>query len=214
MKITVPCSSQPADPSAVMIAVTSYKGGVGKTTTAVHLAAYLQRQSPTLLVDGDPNRSASRWQARGQGLPFPVVDETQAPNLIPNYQHILIDTQARPTQDELKDLIKGCDLIVLPCTPDALSLDALLLTLDALKTLQASRFQILLTIIPPWPSRDGAEARSFLQEAGLPVLNHWIRRMVAYQKAALAGVLVSDVADRNAKPAWSDYVAVGKEILA
>ena len=36
------------------ITVTNYKGGVGKTTTAVHLAAYFQRLAPTLLIDGDP----------------------------------------------------------------------------------------------------------------------------------------------------------------
>ena len=46
------------------ITVTHYKGGVGKTTTAVHLAAYLQQQAPTLFIDGDPVRSgcASRLQ--------------------------------------------------------------------------------------------------------------------------------------------------------
>ena len=59
------------------IAVLGFKGGVGKTTTAVHLALYLQRcaaQAGTpqvsLLLDADPNRSASRWAERGS--PFPV----------------------------------------------------------------------------------------------------------------------------------------------
>jgi chromosome partitioning protein len=48
----------------MILTVASFKGGVGKTTTAVHLAAYLQKKSPTLLIDGDPNRSASKWTTR------------------------------------------------------------------------------------------------------------------------------------------------------
>ena len=42
----------------MIITVASYKGGVGKTTTAVHLAAYLQSLGPTLLLDGDQTRNA------------------------------------------------------------------------------------------------------------------------------------------------------------
>ncbi|NES25300.1 MAG: ParA family protein [Symploca sp. SIO3E6] len=42
----------------MIISIVGYKGGVGKTTTAVHLAGYLQTKVPTLLVDSDKNRSA------------------------------------------------------------------------------------------------------------------------------------------------------------
>jgi len=44
-------------------AVVNTKGGVGKTTTAVHLATLLARQGPTLLIDADPQASAASWAA-------------------------------------------------------------------------------------------------------------------------------------------------------
>src|SRR5690349_7749300 len=45
------------------IGVVNTKGGVGKTTIAVHLAAMLAGQAPTLLIDGDPQGSAVSWAA-------------------------------------------------------------------------------------------------------------------------------------------------------
>src|SRR3954454_11050978 len=111
----------------MILTVASFKGGVGKTTSAVHLATFLNEQAPTLLIDGDPNRSASGWSKRG-ALPFKVIDERQAAKYAKNYQHIIIDTQARPEQEDLEALVEGCDLLVLPTTPDALSLDALMQT--------------------------------------------------------------------------------------
>ena len=178
----------------------------------VHLAAYLQDRSPTLLIDGDPNRSATGWSRRGQ-LPFKVVDERQAAKYARAFEHCVIDTEARPEEEDLKALADGCDLLIIPTTPDALALDALMLTVKALDGLRTSGYRILLSIIPPRPSRDGDEARSTLIEAGLPLVTQGVRRLVAFQKAALAGVPVYAVDDPRANLGWEDYQQVGKEIL-
>lgn len=197
----------------MIITVASFKGGVGKTTTAVHLAAFLNERSPALLIDGDPNRSASGWLRRGGVLPFRVVDERQAARYAKDFANIIIDTQARPTREDLEALAGGCDLLIIPTTPDALSLDALTLTVDALKELGANRYRILLTMVPPKPSRDGAEARAMLAEAGLPVFTGSIRRLSAFQKAALIGVPVSEVkGDPRAASGWEDYCTIGGEL--
>ena len=178
----------------MIITIASFKGGVSKTTTAVHLAAYLQKRSPTLLIDGDPNRSATGWSRRGQ-LPFKVVDERLAAKYAREFEHCVIDTEARPDEKDLRALADGCDVLVVPTTPDALALDALVLTVKALNGLGATRYRILLSIIPPRPSRDPEEARSTTTEAGLPLLSRGVRRLVAFQKAALAGVPVYAVDD-------------------
>lgn len=191
----------------------SFKGGVGKTTTAVHLAAFMQQSAPTLLIDGDPNRSATGWTKRGE-LPFRVVDERQSAKFARDYEHIVIDTEARPEESDLKELADGCDLLIIPTTPDALAIDALIQTVAALEKIGTDRFRILLTIIPPRPSHDGDEARSLMAERGLPLFTGEVQRLVAFQKAALAGAPVYKVNDPRAEQAWNCYVNVGKEIAA
>ena len=50
---------------------------MGKSTTAVHIAAYFSDYGNTLLVDGDPNHTAVAWANRGK-LPFEVVTSQQS----------------------------------------------------------------------------------------------------------------------------------------
>jgi chromosome partitioning protein len=211
LKCLVEFGRQPGR-KTVIVTIASFKGGVGKTTTALHLAAYLQEKAPTLLVDGDLNRSALEWGDRGN-LPFKVVDEKQAVKFGRQYEHIVIDTPARPAPDDLKTLAEGCDLLVLPTSPDALAMGAMLQMLGILQSLEAN-YKILLTIIPPKPNQAGQEARISLESAGLPVFTSGIRRLNVFQKAALEGVPVYAVkGDQYAGIAWRCYTDIGKEIL-
>ena len=198
----------------MIVTVASFKGGQAKTTTAVHVAAFLQKDENTLLIDGDPNRSATGWAKRGNGnLPFKVCDERQAARYARKHEHIVIDTKARPEKEDLEAIAEGCDFLIIPCTPDALSLEALFLMVEALEGLGPKKFRILLTVIPPKPSKDGEEAMATLEQAKLPVFLTGIRRFVAFQKAALQGVPVYDADDPRAQDGWNDYLRVGKELL-
>lgn len=194
------------------IAVVGYKGGTGKTTSAVHLAAYLQGRAPTVLIDGDPNRSASEWAAAGR-LPFRVEDERKAARsgVARDFSNVVLDTEARPALSDLRDLAEDFDLLVVPSPPDALSLRALVKTLAALSSIEA-RYKVLLTICPPAPSRVADEARDDLRSEGVPLFKTSIPRLAAFGKAALDGVTVAEVKDERAGTAWAAYVAAGKEL--
>jgi chromosome partitioning protein len=102
------------------LTVASFKGGTAKTTTVVHLAAYLQTNAATVLLDGDDNHSATDW-AEGGHLPFRITDDPDAVSAIGG-KHLVVDTQARPSLDDLQALARACDLLVVPTTPDAMSL--------------------------------------------------------------------------------------------
>jgi chromosome partitioning protein len=197
----------------MIITIASFKGGVGKTTTAIHLAGYLSKKGSTLLVDGDPNRSCLDWAEAGGSLPYQTIDVMQLAKHASGFEHTVIDTKARPDEKDLKVLAIGCDLLVIPTTPDAMSLKATLKMLSALSELEANAYKILITMIPPPPSHDGADAQKILTDNGLSVFKSQIRRYTAYKKAALHGTLVRDTKDAYARAAWSDYQKFGKEIM-
>ena len=195
----------------MIIAVTALKGGVGKTTTAIHLAAFLQTNAPTLVVDADKNRSALHW-SREDALPFLVASQAGATALIKKYTHIIIDTQARPEPEELKDLAESSDLLILPTTPNHLDLDV---TIKAVELLQAysRRYKVLLTQVDS-RTKTGREARKMLKDLKFPIFKQEIPRLVVFEKASQQGVIVKDCNDSRSRYAWDCYQSVGKEILA
>ena len=193
----------------MIVAITALKGGVGKTTTAIHLAAYFQTLAPTLLIDADKNRSALVWSKEDK-LPFYVASQAGAPGLIKKFTHIIIDTQARPETEELEDLAASSDMLILPTTPNHLDLDTTVKAVELLKTMDAN-YKVLLTKIDS-RTKNGRDARKFLEDAELPVFQDEIPLLVAFQRSPGRGVVVKDFPDPRAKIGWNRYKAIGKEI--
>jgi chromosome partitioning protein len=196
----------------MIISILSYKGGTGKSTSALHLSGCLAKKGETLLIDGDLNRSALEWSERGNnGLPFKVIDREEAHRYAGKFEYVVVDTAARPEPRQLKAIISGCDRLVVTTSPDAVSMAALKPAIIDLRTLNAE-FSILLTMVPP-VGRAGEIARQAFEAQGLPVFKTMIRRYTAYQKAGMSGCLVCDVSDDYAQEAWNDYQHLTKEIF-
>ncbi len=204
--------------AAMIVTVAAFKGGVGKTTSAIHLAAYMAEHGKTVLVDGDMNRSASRQARRGR-FPFAVWDERRIAMAVREHEHVVIDTEARPGPEDLEELAAGCDLLVLPTTPDVMSMEALILTAEAVGEAGGEgRYKVLLTLIPPPPSKEkpnrrAEEARAELEAEKIAVFRDEVRRLAAFVHASDAGVPVYEVRDPKAREAWACYEAVGREVL-
>ncbi|WP_308254003.1 ParA family protein [Geminocystis sp. GBBB08] len=110
-----------------IIAVTGYKGGVGKTISSIHIARFLSDYGKVLLIDSDPNRSVEKWVKQGDSEPpFKVKNEKSAPAHIVGNDFLILDTPARPDSNELKEISQEANLTILPCIPDAISLDPML----------------------------------------------------------------------------------------
>ena len=141
-----------------------------------------------------------------------MADEENGVSLAPLYEHIVIDTPAKPSFEDLKSIARGCDLVVIPTTPDAIALAATMQMVGLLNKLKAN-YRILLTIVPPHPNRSGKEAKLALKNANIPIFKTGVKRLAVFQKAALEGVPVNAVNDVYAQVAWKYYAEVGKEIL-
>ena len=196
----------------MIITVAGFKGGVGKTTTALHIAAMFATSGnePVLLVDGDPNHSSLNWSKRGN-LPFEVCSLMAAPKASKKAEHIIIDTEGHPDPEDIADFADSSDLVILPTTPDALAVEAVINAVESFEHL--SDYGVVLTMVDSRKRATAELAREALEKQGIPVYSQTIRRYTAYEKAALEGVPVYAVKDRFSKIAWGEYKNLSLEIV-
>ena len=205
---------------APVITVAGLKGGVGKTCTAMALAAAdAANGGPTLVVDADPNGSAVRWHRRGDdALPFECVAIQSAPMAMQRkeWSTIIVDT-AGGSKDEQEEYARGSSLVICPCQPAASSLEQVLDLADLIKPTGVN-FGVLLTMCDSRRKQDAAKARKLLEAQGVPVFEQVITMLSCWPKAEAAGVLIADARTDSGRPdpgaarAWEEVVALHKEI--
>ncbi len=201
----------------MIVTVASYKGGVGKTNTAIHVAAFLQTIGPTLLVDGDAIRASLKWSRRGNGvgLPFKVVDDrSQAMAMRETvYKFTVFDTEGNPSPEALQAMANGCDVLIIPAVPQTAASDGLFFTLEELKKLGIQKHKVLLNMVKHNRKGEADELREALDLQKTPRFQTEIPELAAFDKANANGVPVYAVDDKQADRAWKLFQSVGKEIM-
>jgi chromosome partitioning protein len=205
----------------MIIAFLNQKGGVGKTTLAVHFASALSRMGKkVLLVDADPQGSSLDWSASRPDDPtFPVVGLPK-PNLhkeLPiigiNHDYVVID--GPPRVNELaRSAIMASDIVIIPVQPSPYDVWAAKEIVDLLQEASTfkenikSAFVINRKITNTAIGRDVGEA---LAAYPLPVLKTAICQRVAFAESAAHGLTVLDTEPTGL--ASQEINALTREIL-
>jgi chromosome partitioning protein len=215
---SAPVSSAPTSSAPKVLAIINGKGGVGKTTTAVNLAAILAEKYNVLLVDADPQGSATWWVERSeQGMDFDLTQESN-PEILGNlrsigeYTLIVVDTPPALRSQALQAVITSADYLVLPTPPAPMDLTALIETVRSAVVPQKIPHRVLLTKVDSRSLKETLEAQNTLLELGIPACNAFVRNYKAHERAVLDGVSIVDWQGKNAKEAQADYRRVAEEL--
>ncbi|GAA5107725.1 ParA family partition ATPase [Bartonella jaculi] len=204
----------------MIIGLLNQKGGVGKTTLSVNLAASFARAGArVLLIDGDPQGSALDWAAARENAPlFPVVGLPRATihkeirQIGHNYDYIIIDGPPRVT-DLARSALMASDFVLIPVQPspyDIWAADGIVKLIDEARVYKENlkaAFVINRKIVNTAIGRDVGEA---LAVYPVHVLSASVAQRVIFAEATAQGRAVYEINEQG--PAAAEIEAVAAEI--
>lgn len=207
-----------------IVAFCGQKGGTGKSTTAVAVAAELvSRGLRVLLVDADPQGSARTWAdvATEAGRAVPVVVAMgarmhapgQLDDLVKGYDLAVIDCPPS-NGDVQRSALMVCDFAIIPCGPSAFDAWALAESVELAAKAQAVRPELIVAAMitrKVMGTTIGEGAREVMGKTGVRVMRSELCARVAYQEAPAAGMGIAEYAPRDA--AAHEVRALVTEIL-
>lgn len=204
----------------MVISFLNQKGGVGKTTLAVNVAAALARSADkVLLIDADKQSSASTWASLRKDANFKVISLARenmaqdAMELAVGHTYAVIDGPPH-AESIARSCIVASNLVLMPIEPSGLSTWASDLTVRQVQ--QAQEFKDLKcgfvisrkignTVI-------GREIRTMASVIGIPILTTEIAQRVAYAESLTMGRTIFEWAPGS--PAAVEIERLTKEILS
>ena len=187
----------------MIISFQNQKGGVGKTTLSINVAAALALTGlRVLIVDSDPQGSVRDWASvREDTPPFHIIGmdrptiHRDLPEMTANYDHIIID--APPRVSELaRSAILASDCVVIPVQPSpydvwaAKEIVAIINEATVFKENIKSVFVINRKITN---TAIGREVKDALQVYNLPVLDAQVCQRVLFAESAATGKTIFEV---------------------
>ena len=213
--------------AAKIIAVVNQKGGSGKTTVSMQLAGALARRSfKVLVVDADPQGTATRWAASAlDETPFPasVVGLSAASakvhrevkKFIEDYNYIIIDCPPAADSPVPQSALLIADLAVVPIIPSPLDMWAAVGIRQIIQNVgdfnDALQSRLVLNQCQPKTTL-AQESLQILPEFGIPLARTQIQHRQVYRQSAVFGQSVHNFGNK-AQAAIAEIEGLTAEVL-